>query len=104
MTTIHGLNEETFVNILKTIELQKYDIPQIKELVYTLKMLRKIDTGNRNLTIRFAIHYFVSRNIFNAIKNLDGIFETIHKLIDIDIKYNKRSGNEKNNYEYILEN
>lgn len=101
MSTIPDIAEETYVNILRTIEPEYYDVPNIYSLIFTIYILSKIDMRNREITITF-IKSKVSRNIYNAIKNLNSLFEIVHKLISIDNIYNRRRGIDKNNYDYIL--
>lgn len=101
MNTSPNLSEEAYLNISRVSELDKYDVPNINTLIFTIYLLSKIDMRNREITITF-VKSRVSRSIYNTLKDLNSLFEIIHELIHIDNRYNRRRGINKNNSDYIL--
>lgn len=79
--------------------IEKYDIVNLRELIFTIYKLIKIDRNHKELLVKF-VKAKVSRQIYNKIKDKDNISDILYELIDLDTKVNP-DNNDKRTYDYI---
>lgn len=83
------ISSETYTKIASILLLEQYEVKNIRELIYAIYTLIKMDRNNRHITIKF-VKERVSNRLYQSIRNKDSIYAIISKLIKLDEIYNAR--------------
>lgn len=88
--------------LINAILLRKYNVKNIRELVYAIKTLIKINQKNKNLTI-LHLKERLSNTLYRKIKHYKTIGSAIATLMLLDIERNRNKINYIKTYNYMFE-
>lgn len=94
------LTEDDYIELTRRICLEKYNINHIRELVFTIFTLTKLDHNNRKVTIRLVKNKSCNK-IFQKIKYIDDIYDIIARLVKMDNDYKTERNHKLTNYDYL---
>lgn len=102
MENNENFNEKQFTDLARKIFLEKYHVCNLRELIFTIFTLVKINENNDNnkITVRFAKQR-ACKKIFDKIKYIDDVYDMIARLVKMDNDYKTIKHHKLANYKYL---
>lgn len=86
------------LSLIHLLAIEIYDIPNLRELIFTVYKLLKIEDSHKELLVKFD-KAKVTRQIYKRIEHKNHIADIIYELIELDTEVNP-DNNDKATFDY----
>lgn len=90
---------DLYLSLIHLLAIEIYDIPNLRELIFTIYKLLKIDNSHKDLLVKF-VKAKVTRQIYKRIENKTHIADILHELIVFDTEVNP-DNKDRGPFDYI---